>query len=196
MQLTVILIEPDIARRAELTRSFTGQWHIEPFEDPSELRTFWPSNPAFIFAADEGGLLDALMAIPQALCVPILAYSAAPQTGQVVQAIRRGVIDYYALPLDPAKAIPRIKDTIEYAQAEIELRQKQVQARMLVADLSRRENDIARELVSGQSNKGIAKALGISPRTVEIHRANMMTKLGAGSTAEAVRILLDARTIN
>ena len=48
-------------------------------------------------------------------------------------------------------------------------------------------------LVNGQSNKVVAYDLGISPRTVEIHRANMMTKLGARHAAEAVRLKMEAK---
>lgn len=196
MKNTVVLVEADVARRAELTRFLTGHWHVEPFEEPAELGAYWPRDTAFIFAADEGDVIDRLMEIPNALCVPILAYSDAPRTERVVQAIRRGVTDYYALPLDPDAAMPRLTDTIKHARAEIEIRQQQVHARRMIADLSPREQDIGRELLAGHSNKGIAKTLGISPRTVEIHRANMMKKMGATSTAEAVRILLHSQSIN
>jgi DNA-binding CsgD family transcriptional regulator len=54
--------------------------------------------------------------------------------------------------------------------------------------LTGRERDVLTHLVDGLSNKEIGRALGISPRTVEIHRANMMTKLGANSSPDAVRI--------
>lgn len=64
-------------------------------------------------------------------------------------------------------------------------------ARML-APLSPRERQVLLGLVAGQANKGIARDLGISPRTVEIHRANMMDKLGCHSLAEVVRTALTA----
>ena len=56
-----------------------------------------------------------------------------------------------------------------------------------------REGEVLYLLSSGCSNKEIARALSISPRTVEIHRGNMMTKLGAGRAADAVRLWIDAR---
>lgn len=196
MKSTVTLIEPDVAQRAELTQILTKFWHVEPFEDVAELQSFWPRNTAFIFAHDESDTLGRLMDIPAAQCLPIMAYSRTPQTEQVVRAIRLGVIDYFALPLDPGTALPRLKDTIESVKFEVEARRQQAAARELVADLSRRETEVGRELVAGHSNKGIAKVLGISPRTVEIHRANMMSKLRVTSTAEAVKVLLDARMIN
>ena len=59
--------------------------------------------------------------------------------------------------------------------------------------LSRREREVLELLSAGCSNKEIARTLAISPRTVEIHRGNMMTKLHAGHAADAVRLWLDAQ---
>jgi DNA-binding CsgD family transcriptional regulator len=56
-----------------------------------------------------------------------------------------------------------------------------------------REREVLDWLAEGSSNKAIARELDISPRTVEIHRANMMTKLGARHAAEAVRLKLEAK---
>lgn len=68
-----------------------------------------------------------------------------------------------------------------------------IAARRLIEDLSEREREVLDLLVDGGSNKRIARELSISPRTVEIHRANMMQKLGAGHVAEAIRLRLDAK---
>ena len=64
---------------------------------------------------------------------------------------------------------------------------------MLPPRLSRREREVLDWLSEGSSNKAIARQLCISPRTVEIHRANMMSKLGARHAAEAVRLRLEAQ---
>jgi two-component system response regulator FixJ len=58
----------------------------------------------------------------------------------------------------------------------------------LLEALSPREQDVLRGVVAGKSNKVIAQDLGISPRTVEVHRANLMTKTGAGSLSDLVRM--------
>ena len=65
-------------------------------------------------------------------------------------------------------------------------------ARNLLSNLSGREREVLEGLTNGGSNKDIARILSISPRTVEIHRANMMNKLGARHAAEAIRISLEA----
>ena len=61
-------------------------------------------------------------------------------------------------------------------------------ATLAVERLTARERDVLKGLVAGESNKAIARFLGISPRTVEIHRTNLKRKLGASSTADLVRI--------
>ena len=61
-------------------------------------------------------------------------------------------------------------------------------AKNAVERLAPRELQVLKGIVHGYSSKGIARCLGISPRTAEIHRANLMRKLGAGSSADVVRI--------
>jgi FixJ family two-component response regulator len=68
-----------------------------------------------------------------------------------------------------------------------------IEARDRISTLSAREREVLDWLAEGSSNKAIARELDISPRTVEIHRANMMTKLGARHAAEAVRLKLEAK---
>ena len=72
------------------------------------------------------------------------------------------------------------------------LEQEIDQQRSRIDALSVREREVLDWLAMGSSNKAIARELEISPRTVEIHRANMMTKLGANHAAEAVRLKLEA----
>ena len=73
-----------------------------------------------------------------------------------------------------------------------EARRRLIDARRRIDQLSKREREVLDWLSEGCSNKAIARELEISPRTVEIHRANMMDKLGAGHAAEAVRLRLEA----
>ncbi|WP_255548125.1 response regulator transcription factor [Erythrobacter ani] len=68
-----------------------------------------------------------------------------------------------------------------------------IEARGRIANLSVREREVLDWLTEGSSNKVIARRLEISPRTVEIHRANMMHKLGARHAADAVRLRLEAK---
>jgi two-component system response regulator FixJ len=112
-----------------------------------------------------------------------------------VQAWKLGALDFLEKPCDPASLISVVQSvfaTIEEDHQQIAL---SARARATVASLSQRERDVLIGLVEGRANKLIAYELDISPRTVEIHRANMMNKLDARSLSEALRIAFAAGLI-
>ena len=113
-------------------------------------------------------------------------------TAIAVQAWKLGALDFLEKPCDPRVVI----DVVNSAFATLEQDQQaalQVQnAQAAIARLTPRERDILSGLVEGRANKVIGYDLDISPRTVEIHRANLMDKLGVRSLAEALRIAFAA----
>jgi FixJ family two-component response regulator len=97
------------------------------------------------------------------------------------------------LPLTEAEFVRMVAHVVADAGRHGEARRRLIEARQRIGTLSRGEREVLDWLSEGCSNKAIARALEISPRTVEIHRANMMEKLGATHSAEAVRLRLEAR---
>ena len=170
--------------------------HCEIYAGTGELIEHVPDS-GIILAFDDpadGGVarvLRALSVIGKSL--PVVATSFDPRPTCVVEAIKAGALDYLRLPLQEERldsAIARISGEADaYAQA----RRKMVEARNRIAALSPREREVLDWLAEGCSNKMIARELSISPRTVEIHRANMMTKLGADHPSQAVRLRLEAQ---
>lgn len=112
-----------------------------------------------------------------------------------VQAMKAGALDFLEKPYKAdalMEAIDKAFDRMEHdsaGSAQIET------ARAKVAVLSPRERDVLTGLIAGRSNKVIAYDLAISPRTVEIYRANLMTKMGVRSLSEALRIAFAAGLI-
>lgn len=126
------------------------------------------------------------------LWLPVVATSEDPRPGHVVAAVKAGALDYLRLPLIAERLAAMIERTAHEAVAYGEARRKMIEARNRIANLSPREREVLDSLAQGHSNKMIARELEISPRTVEIHRANMMAKLGASHSAQAVRLQLEA----
>ncbi len=124
--------------------------------------------------------------------LPVVAASQNPGVDDVVQAIRAGALDYMRLPLSEEEFNRMVAHVMADAGRHAEARRRLVEARQRIGTLSRREREVLEWLSQGCSNKAIARELEISPRTVEIHRANMMDKLGASHAAEAVRLRLEA----
>lgn len=112
--------------------------------------------------------------------------------GIAVQAMKAGALDFLEKPYNPDQLI----DVIEAAFCRFEddcARHARVEeARSRVATLSPREREVLLGLIEGRANKVIAHDLDLSPRTVEIYRANMMEKLDVGSLSEALRLAFAA----
>ncbi|MEE4538174.1 MAG: LuxR C-terminal-related transcriptional regulator [Erythrobacter sp.] len=194
---TLHFIDPNTRHRAELARiGFQLGHHAEVYGDTSEL-SMHPPRDGIIIARDmpeEGGVAMILERLGRlGIWLPVIACEESPRPSRIVEAIKAGALDYLSLPLDPER-FARCLDRIEQEAAVFgAARRKMIEARDRIANLSTRERQVLEWLAEGSSNKVIARELEISPRTVEIHRANMMNKLGARHAAEAVRVKLEAK---
>ncbi|MDR3525515.1 MAG: response regulator [Acetobacteraceae bacterium] len=137
--------------------------------------------------------LELQLALQERGCnYPVLVVTGHGDVGLAVKAMKAGALDFIEKPYSDAEllasvrsALARVADT-RHSGMVVEA------ARARIAVLTPRERDVLMRLVEGRPNKVIAHELGISPRTVEIHRANMMEKLACRSLAEAVRLAIAA----
>ena len=190
-------VEGDIRTRADLARTvFAMGHHAEVYADLAELCEH-PPQRGIIVARDrpEGGGIEATLDILTRIGIwlPVVAMDETPPTARVVAAIKSGALDYLSLPLEAERLDAMIERIGEEAREHAEARRRMVEARGRIGALSAREREVLDWLAMGSSNKAIARELHISPRTVEIHRANMMSKLGASHAADAVRLRIEAR---
>lgn len=122
------------------------------------------------------------------VALPVVVMTGHGDVTVAVQAMKAGAVDFIEKPFDKAVLIEAIEDGFgRIAQASSDLsRRQQAEARLRV--LTPRELDVLHGLALGHPNKTIAHDLGISPRTVEVHRANLMQKLEVASLSEALRV--------
>jgi FixJ family two-component response regulator len=188
-------IEPGIRQRAELARvTLSLGHHAEVYADIGELCER-PPHDGILAVRDrtQGSVAVLLDRLAEAgVWLPMVAMDEEPSTEAVVSAMRQGALDYLPLPLEPRRLAVMLDRIGEEARAHAEARRRMIEARDRISHLSPREREVLDWLARGSSNKTIARELEISPRTVEIHRANMMSKLGAKHAAEAVRLRIEA----
>ncbi|MGJ4910799.1 response regulator FixJ [Bradyrhizobium sp. HKCCYLS2033] len=123
---------------------------------------------------------------------PILVMTGHGDVPLAVEAMKLGAIDFLEKPFEDERLVAMIETAIQQAEpaAKNESVTQDILAR--VASLSPRERQVMDGLMAGLSNKLIAREYDISPRTIEVYRANVMTKMGANSLSELVRLAMRA----
>jgi len=192
--VNLVLVDGDTRRRAAITHALSASdIHVEPFESVGELALSWPRYGIILLHNDEGAvarLVDAMA--DHGEWFPIIAFSEEPNAPKIVQAILDGAIDYVTWPIAGRDLAATLERALERAEKMGNAKLREVMARARVEKLTRREREVLSGVASGLSNRLIGQRLAISPRTVEIHRANMLNKLGASHTSEAIRIAIEA----
>jgi len=122
--------------------------------------------------------------------LPIIIITGHGDIPLAVEAMKAGVADFLEKPFDDETLLGAIRAAMNRPTAPEDAEKSRLVG--LFAGLSPRERDVLGGVVDGKPNKVIAHELGISPRTVEVYRANVMTKTGAGSLSELVRMALHA----
>jgi len=194
---TVFVVDDDEA----LVRSL--HWLIESVQ--LKVETF-PSAQAFLdhFDASRPGCLVLDVRMPgmsgldlqRRLCcadpphLPILFITGHGDIQMAMRAVKAGAFDFLEKPFNDQDLLDRIHQALRADAAGRALALQHQQHQALLDTLTQREREVLDCIVLGKSNKTIANGLGLSAKTVEVHRASLMAKMGAHSVADVVRIAM------
>ncbi|WP_375338319.1 response regulator transcription factor [Chelatococcus sambhunathii] len=126
---------------------------------------------------------------------PVIMISGSADIPMAVDAIRCGALDFFEKPFDPETIVDRVKAALAASATRASAGERiedDVDDIPGAHSLTPREREVLGLISGGQSNKEAGRLLGISPRTIEVHRARIMEKLGAKNAADLVRIVMSA----
>jgi two-component system response regulator FixJ len=124
--------------------------------------------------------------------LPVVIMTGHGDVNLAVRAMKAGAVDFIEKPFQKSVLLAAIEQGFGRLKASAITREQRAEASVKLQLLTAREREVLDGLAKGLPNKSIAYDLDISPRTVEIHRANLMTKLGARSLSEALRVAFAA----
>ena len=124
------------------------------------------------------------------LGIPVIVITGHGDVPLAVEAMKIGALDFLEKPFDDEVLLASVRSALNQLDQDQRRQGERNKIERRLAALSNRERDVLEGLVSGHANKQIAYDLGISPRTIEIYRANLMTKMQAASLSDLVRMAL------
>jgi len=191
---TVFIIDNDVPLRASLRFLLeSADLHCEEFDSAEDfLATFDPERVGCL-------ILDVRLpgmsgvSLQQELThhdhrLPVIVTTGFADVGTAVAMLKRGAFDFFEKPFSDQQLLERVQAAMAFDASRRRAREQRAALSARIARLTAREHEVFQEVVHGKANKVVAIEFGISEKTVEVHRARVMQKLGAGSLAELVRM--------
>lgn len=127
--------------------------------------------------------------------LPVILITGFADVAMAVEAMKLGAVDFLEKPVNQQALIERVQSAIDKSIKMAELCCQGRDAQLQLATLTERERHVAELMAQGERSKEIARDLDISNKTVEVHRHNVLTKLGVGSAVEVLQLFNDAHTM-
>jgi len=198
LRVVHLVDDDDAVRRSVGFMLKTSGFHVRTYESGVELMKSAPQleDGCILLDIRMPGMdgLEVQKALQdKGVTLPVIIMTGHGDVSLAVDAMKAGAVDFIEKPFEKAVLLSAIEQGIERLKKSAVSRERADQAAVRLQALTPRERDVLDGLAKGLPNKTIAYDLGISPRTVEIHRANLMTKLGVRSLSEALRIAFAAQ---
>ncbi|MFC5344360.1 response regulator FixJ [Brevundimonas staleyi] len=193
--ITVLIAEDDEAVRDALLMLLRSEGiRARAFASGAELLANLPEAEAACVVTDvrmpdmDGTEVVRRLAEIKGSSWPVIVITGHADVPMAVQMMKAGVVDFIEKPFDPNRLLEAVRGCLGHLSERKSERQGRAEIAERIALLSQRETQVFRALVEGRSNKEIAADLAISPRTVEIFRAKVMSKMQATSLSALVRM--------
>jgi len=190
---TVFIIDNDVPLRASLRFLLDSVGLVSEGFDSAEafLAAFDPERAGcLILDVRLPGMSGVVLqqALRERACrLPIIVTTGFADVGTAVNMLKRGAFDFFEKPFADEQLVERVRQAIDFDESRRHARAAREKVTARIACLTAREHEVFQEVVHGKANKVVAIEFGISEKTVEVHRARVMQKLGANSLAELVR---------
>ncbi len=195
----VFVVDDDEAVRASVAMLLESvALPVETFASAGDFLDAWPGDRPGCLVLDLrmpglSGLELQERLVERGSRLPIIFLTGHGDVPDAVAAMRAGAVDFLRKPFRDQDLLDRIQQALEMDRARRSAAGERTELAARLERLTPREREVLDRVVAGQPNKQIAAELGVSDRTVEIHRARAMAKMEAASLAELVRLVLRAR---
>lgn len=195
----VYVVDDDFSVRDSLTLFLNSAGlEVKSFESANAfLAAYDPQHPACLVldirmpGLDGLGLQNELN--KESILLPVIFISGHAEVPDSARAFRSGALDFLEKPFDNKTLLERIREALN---KDVAIRRQQQKKRLLeerLNSLTARENDVLALILNNHSNKEAARILGISHRTVDVHRAKIMEKMQAANLAELIRMMMESQ---
>ena len=187
------LVEPDTRARLVIASMLLDEGHaVEPFDKIKDLPAGWLGRRVILMRDVSGAFRNLLEKVDREHIWPrVILYADEPSPDAISFCIKQGAIGYIYTP-ECAQHILSVVEADEFGGSFISrIKWRVYQAERALAGLTPREHEILALVADGHTSRQIATLLNLSTRTVEVHRANLLSKLGSRTSAEAVRLTVE-----
>ncbi len=198
MQPTVFLVDDDPFYRQSLRMLLEEEGlQVEDFDSAADcLMAYRVQCPGCLVLdvrmPEMSGIELQLYLVERKIHLPIIFLTGHGDVPMSVEAMKAGAVDFIEKPFDSTMLLKSIREAIACdAQIRTEREERTILVRRF-RELTRREREVMKLVVSGKANKEIANVLNVSPRTVEVHRSRVMQKMGADSVPELISMAVKA----
>jgi DNA-binding NarL/FixJ family response regulator len=186
------VIDSALGRREKVSRFVNAMGYHARSMAPDEVRPFHGTRAVIAMVGDEEEVVERVLGCGRFQPMRCVVYTDSLKAKRAADLVRRGVADLLDWPCREIDMADAILTATAGLSVLMDDSQRVASARRRIESLSRREREVLAGVLAGHTSREIAETLGLSRRTVEVHRLNLVRRLGVENSVEAVRLAIDS----